>query len=95
MTRSPEPLDTDSNRERDGDMYQVVYLVKRSSYEFALSIPTTHAACLSGEHVLFQARFRDRHQEQTIVLDLTALEDFYESLSRLMEYVKIERQKYS
>jgi hypothetical protein len=27
------------------------------------------------------------------MLDLQGLEDFYESLSRLMEYVRIEQQK--
>jgi hypothetical protein len=93
MTRSPEPLDTDSDREREGHRYQVVYLVKRSGYEFVFSVPTTHAAYHSSEQALFQARFPGQHQEQAVVLDLTALEDFYESLSRLMEYVSNERQK--
>jgi hypothetical protein len=38
-------------------------------------------------------RFPDRHRDQAHVLALEVLEDFYESLSRLMEYLNIERQK--
>jgi hypothetical protein len=93
MNWSPEPLDTDSGREGEGHRYQVVYLAKRSGYEFVLSVPATHAAYRRSEQALFQARFQGQHQGQAVVLDLTALEDFYESLSRLMEYVSIERQK--
>jgi hypothetical protein len=93
MARSPEHLDTDFDREREGKRYQVVYLVKRSSYEFVFSVPTTPDAHLGGEHGLFQAQLRVRHQGQAFVLDLRALEDFYESLSRLMEYINIEREK--
>jgi hypothetical protein len=94
MTQSPEHLDTDFYRERDADMYQIVYLIKRPAYEFVLSVPTAPAVDLSGAEALFQLRFRQLHQQREVVLDLKALEDFYDSLSRLMEYLSIERQKY-
>jgi hypothetical protein len=93
MTRTPEHLDPDANQERDADMFQVVYQVKRPSYEFAFAIPAGHDAFLSGEQAFLQVRFRDQHQGQAFVLALDVLEDFYESLSRLMEYCSTERQK--
>jgi hypothetical protein len=93
MIRSPEHLDTDFDRERDANVYQMVYLTRRPGYEFAFLVPTTHAAYLSGAQALPQVRFRKLSQGREFVLDLKALEDFYESLSRLMEYVSIERQK--
>ena len=92
MTQSPEHLDTDFDREGDGNTHQVVYLVRRPNYEFVFSIPTSRIAYLSGEQARFQIRFRDRHQGQEFVLSLEALEDFYENLSRLIEYVRIEQQ---
>ena len=91
MPQSPEPLDADFDRERAANTYEIVYLIKRPGYEFVFSVPT---AALSDASALFQLRFRKLHQEREVVLDLKALEDFYESLSRLMEYVSIERQKY-
>jgi hypothetical protein len=91
MPQSPEHLDTDFDRERAANTYEIVYLIKRPGYEFVFSVPT---AALSDASALFQLRFRKLHQEREVVLDLKALEDFYESLSRLMEYVSIERQKY-
>jgi hypothetical protein len=93
MTQSLEHLDADFGRERDDNLYQMVYLTRRPGYEFAFSVPTTHAAYLSGAQALFHVRFRKPPQGREVVLDLKALEDFYESLSRLMEYVSIERQK--
>jgi hypothetical protein len=94
MTRSPEHLDTDFDRERDANVYQMVYLTRRPGYEFAFSVPTTHAAHLSGAQALLHVRFRKPLQGREFVLDLEVLEDFYESLCRLMEYVSIERQKH-
>ena len=82
MTQCTEHPDTDFDRERDANRY-----------EFVFSVPTAHTADVSDASALFQLRFRKPHQEQEVVLDLKALEDFYESLSRLMEYVSIERQK--
>ena len=95
MTPSPEHLDTDFDWECDANMYQIVYLIKRPGYEFVLLVPTAHTTDLSDASGIFQLRFWKPHQEWEVVLDLNALEDFYESLSRLMEYVSIERQKSS
>jgi hypothetical protein len=72
MTPSPGHLDTDFDRERDANMYQVVYLVRRPGYEFVFSVPTTHAAYLSGAQALLQVRFREPSQRQEFVLELKA-----------------------
>jgi hypothetical protein len=93
MNQTPEHSDPGLDRVRDADEFQVVYQVKRPSYEFAFVIPATRAAYLSGEQAYLRLHFRDRHQEETLVLELKVLEDFYESLSRLMEYLNRERQK--
>jgi hypothetical protein len=93
MSQSPEHFGTDFDEEREAKLYEVVYLIKRPGYEFAFSVPTAHPADLRETSALFQLRFRKPHPEREVVLDLKALEDFYESLSRLMEYVNIERQK--
>jgi hypothetical protein len=94
MTRSSERLDTDFDRERDASTEQVVYLVRRPGYEFVLSIPTARVADPSAQQARFQARFGDQRQGQEFVLNLAVLEDFYESLTRLMEYVRLEQQLY-
>jgi hypothetical protein len=90
---TPEHRDTDFDQERDPNRFQAVYLVKRPGYEFVYYSPTAPDAFLGGEQAFVQMRFPDRHQGQAHVLELEVLEDFYESLSRLMEYLTIERQK--
>ena len=95
MTQRAEHLDTDFGWERDANRYEIVYVIKRPGYEFVFSVPTAHTADVSAPPPLFRLRFRTPHQERGVVLDLRALEDFYESLSRLMEYINIERQKSS
>jgi hypothetical protein len=92
MTRSPEHPDADVNRQRDANTHEVVYLVRRPTYEFVFSVPTAASGSLSGEQARFQARFRERQQEQAFMLSLETLQDFYESLTHLMEYVHIEQQ---
>ena len=95
MTQHAEHLDTDFDRESDANRYEIVYVIKRPGYEFVFSIPTAPTADVSAPPPLFHLSFRAPHQERGVVLDLQALEDFYESLSRLMEYINIERQKRS
>ena len=93
MTQCTEHPNTDFDRERNANLYEIVYVIKRPGYEFVFSVPTAHNADVGDASALFQLRFRKPLQECEVVLDLKALEDFYESLSRLMEYVRTERQK--
>src|SRR5687768_13016199 len=77
MTPTPEHRDPDFHREHDPSRFQVVYLVKRPSYEFVYYSPTAPAAYLSGEQAFVQMRFQDRHRGQAHVLELEVLEDLY------------------
>jgi hypothetical protein len=94
MLQSHQHLNSDFDRECDAKMYEIVYLIKRPAYEFAFSVPTAPLADLSHASPLFRLRFRKTHPEHEVVLDLKALEDFYESLTRLIEYVATERGKH-
>jgi len=39
MTPCAEHRDTDFDREHDAHRYEIVYVIKRPGYEFALSVP--------------------------------------------------------
>jgi hypothetical protein len=93
MSRPFKPLHADSDQARDRHLGDVVYLVKRPGYEFVLTVLKAGSQCLKGERVFFQGLFRDQHGGQGVTLDLEELTDFYESLGKLMEYVRIEREK--
>ena len=91
MPGSPKHIDADVAGKSPRATYQVMYLAKRPSYEFVLAIPEDHPCPLNADQALVQMRFKDQHQAQDCVLDLKALEDFYEGLSQLVEYIKAER----
>jgi hypothetical protein len=73
--------------------YQVMYLTKRPAYEFSFAIPEEHRLFLSAARPLFQVRFKHQRQAHDVVLNLDELEDFYEGLSQLVEYIKTERER--
>jgi hypothetical protein len=87
MSGSSKPLRADVDREREAVIGDIVYLVRRSRYEFVLTVPQGWPHGLDGGRVLFQAHFRDQHDGQGVTLDLAGLTDFYESLGQLMEYI--------
>lgn len=91
---TPQPsdhLDTDRNRQDGAEPYEIVYLVKRATYEFRFAVPRTPSALHKSQRAFFEMHWRNRPEDEGFVLDLDALEDFYEGLSRLMEYIEIER----
>jgi hypothetical protein len=93
MHGSPKRLDADSAWVSQRATYQVMYLVKRPSYEFSLAIPEGCPLVRSADRAVFQMRFRDQHQPHGFVLNAEELEDFYEGLGRLVEYIKAERER--
>lgn len=93
MPGSPKRIDADAAGKSHRATYQVVYLAKRPSYEFVLAIPEDQPRFLSADRALVQMRFKDQHQAQDFVLNLEELEDFYEGLSQLVEYIKAERER--
>jgi hypothetical protein len=93
MPGSPKRMEAESAWKSHRATYQVMYLAKRPSYEFMFAIPEDHRLFLSADRPLFQVRFKDQHQAHDVVLNLDELEDFYEGLSQLVEYIKIERER--
>ena len=93
MPGSPKRMEVDSVWMSHRAAYQVMYLVKRPSYEFMFAIPEDRQRFLSADRPMFQLRFKDQPQAHDIVLDLDELEDFYEGLSHLVEYIKTERER--
>jgi hypothetical protein len=79
--------------DHDAHHYEIVYAIKRPDYEFVFSIPSAHTANVSTAPARFQLCFRGAPPEREVVLNLNTLEDFYDSLGHLLDYVNIERQK--
>jgi hypothetical protein len=95
MSCFPEHPDGDIDREPLEDSHHVVYLVKRRAYAFAFAVPRTPLTTLGAERAFFQMHFTDACRACDIALGLHDLEDLYESLLRLMEYMRQEREKHS
>ena len=93
MNRSSEPLDTDESREQKLQPYHVVYLVQHPSYEFIFAVPRSPSPLSDGNEPFFQVYFHPHRNRQEVTLDLDELQEFYDSLSHLMEYLQIERRK--
>jgi hypothetical protein len=92
MPGSPKRMEADSAWKSPLATYQVMYLAKRPSYEFIFAIPN-HPLFLSAERPMFQMRFKHQRQAYDVELNLDELEDFYEGLSQLVEYIKAERKR--
>lgn len=94
MSLSPEHPQNDVEWERIEQTHQVVYLVKRAAYEFAFRVPKTRVGFLGAARAFFHVRFtKETRQPQSVVLSLEELEDFYDGLSGLMEYLRYERER--
>jgi hypothetical protein len=93
MTLHPENMSTGFDWDHILESYEIMYLVKRSSYEFLFAVPKRGISYLGEERSLFQVRFKEQSQILGFVLDIDEMEDFYEGLSRLMEYVQVEQSK--
>ena len=90
MTLSPENLDAEFDWDRLMETHEIMYLVKRSSYEFSFAVPRKQVAQLSEDRPLLQVRFKEQCQIFGLVLKIEELEDFFDGLSRLIEYVHAE-----
>jgi hypothetical protein len=93
MTLSPENVDTEFDWDRITETHEIMYVVKRPSYEFCLVVPKRRATLLRQEQPLLQVRFKDLCQMPELVLEIGQIEDFFEGLTRLMEYVHAEEAK--
>jgi hypothetical protein len=93
MALSPENVDTEIDQQRIMENYEIMYLARRPSYEFCLAIPRGRATHSGEERPLLHMRFKDQCQMPGLVLEVGQMEDFFEGLSRLMEYVRAEEAK--
>jgi hypothetical protein len=93
MRSSPENVDTEYDWDRIMETHEIMYLVKRSSYEFCYAVPRKQVAQLSEECPLLQVRFKEQCQISGLVLKIEEMEDFFDGLSRLIEYVRAEEAR--
>jgi hypothetical protein len=93
MRPSPKNVDTEYDWSRIMETHEIMYLVKRSSYEFCFAVPRRQAAHLSEGEPLLQVRFKEQYQLSSLVLEVDEMEDLFEGLSRLMEYVRAEEAR--
>jgi hypothetical protein len=93
MALSPENVDTEIDQQRIMENYEIMYLARRPSYEFCLAIPRGWATRPGEERPVLHVRFKDQCQMPGLVLEVGQMEDFFEGLSRLVEYVRAEEAK--
>jgi hypothetical protein len=94
MALSPEYVDTAFDWDHISETHEIVYLVKRPTYELLFAVPRRRACYLSGDRSVFQVRFKYQCQIPGLIFDIKDLEDFYDGLSRLMEYVQMEQDRH-
>jgi hypothetical protein len=93
MTLSPHKTETKFSGEGIPATHEIVYLVRRPLYEFCLAIPKSQAIFEGNGGPLFQVRFTGQNQLHTLVLKMSETEDFFDGLSRLMDYIHAEAAK--
>jgi hypothetical protein len=93
MPGSANRMDADRDGESRGATYQVMYLVKRPSYDFIFAIPQEYPLFRNVDRATLQVCFKGRRQSPSFVLNLQELKDFYDGLSHLVEYIRAEREK--
>jgi hypothetical protein len=93
MGSSSENVDSEYDSGRLMESHEIMYLAKRPSYEFCFAVPRRQATQLSAERPLLQLRFKDQCQMSDLVLEIDEMEDFFDGLSRLMEYVHAEEAR--
>jgi hypothetical protein len=91
MALSPETVNSEIDRERRIDIHEIMYLVKRPLYDFCLTVPRMGATGQGNGRPLLQVRFKDQCLKPDFVLEIDEMEDFFEDLCQLMEYVRAEK----
>jgi len=93
MTLSPKGLNMDRAREQITKTHEIVYMVKRPSYEFLFAVPRKVLATAHDPQPLLLTRFKDQYQRPCFTLDMSDMKDFYEGLGNLLEYIRVEQEK--
>ena len=93
MNSYPGKVGADFDWDHITETHEVMYLVKRASYEFLFAIPKKRGAFQGEDRPFFQVRFKEQGQIPGFILEIDEMEDFYEGLRCLMEYVQAEQAK--
>ena len=93
MTLSPEHADAEFDWDHLRATHEIRYIVKRPAYECCFAVPRQQANHTGKARSLLQVRFKDQCQIPGLVLEIGQIEDFWEGLNRLMEYVLAEAAK--
>jgi hypothetical protein len=76
MGSSRENVDTEYDWGHIMETHEIMYLVKRSLYEFCFAVPTRQVGHLSEECPLLWVRFKEQCQMPGLVLKIEEMEDF-------------------
>jgi hypothetical protein len=93
MRSFPENIATEYAWGHIMETHEIMCLVKRSLYEFCFAVPTRQVGHLSEERPLLRVRFKEQCQMPGLVLKIEEVEDFFDGLSCLMEYVRDEETR--
>jgi hypothetical protein len=93
MTLSPYKTGTEFHPEGIPTTHEIVYFVKRSLCEFCFAIPKSQSTFERNGGPLFQVRLTGQNQLHGLVLELDETEDFFDRLSRLIDYIHAEIAK--
>jgi hypothetical protein len=91
MALSAEKVNTEINRERLIEIHEIMYLVKRPLYDLCLTVPRMGATEQDNGRPLLQVRFKEQCLIPDLILEIGELNDFFEGLCQLMQYVRAEK----
>jgi len=77
----------------DEDTHDVMWLVKRQTYELVFTTPNSLHLLSRGEQPCLHVRFKAQRHTRALALQREDLYHFYEDLLCMLEYVQSERQK--
>jgi hypothetical protein len=93
MTRCPIDVDMKFGWQRIVEGPEIMYLVKRPSYEIFLAVSERSATHPPEERPLLHVHLKDQGRMPSLILEIGQMEDFFEGLSRLLEYVHVEETR--
>jgi hypothetical protein len=93
MTLFPEHGDAELEWEGVQSTHEIMYVVKRPSYELYLAVPRTPLPHPRQGQPLILLRVKRQGQPQSVVLELPELEDVFDGMERLLAYLGIEEAK--
>jgi len=85
MILSPENIEVGLGWEQIAETHEILYLVKRPSYEFLFAVPRKGATSLHDNQPVFLTRVKDRCQLPGFTLEMSEMKDFYDGLSTLID----------